>query len=687
MVEAETKSKEPLNVIAQQAVPDSPQQVQPVSSSSSKASSATLGESTLSTQVFSNNNMKYSKLLAGTSTKINQAQARTDMPGDDTLNVVAQSPRSQANPGKDVLHTAKEVQQTYRVLFGNVRSILNKRLELQTLVYSSKPSMVLLCESFATKEIPDSLLHLDGYNLVQRRDGNTTRQGLCRGLLLYARTELNAVPINNSKLDKATELVAAEVNMGSRKYPKKVTVCLAYRPPRTPGSALDNGNSERMMEALSTLQGTILCCGDFNLPSINWSTLTSNCKGEKAFIDLFADKFWEQMVHESTHKCGNVLDLVITNDPGSIAGVENLGPLGSSDHDMQMINFLGSEPDVPSKLETPVWAKADFPKMKRMISSINWEERMSSMSGQEMWDFLKNTINSVTKECVPFSVNKNKQRPVWMNEKITHLTNMKRTTWRKYKRSGKNNLQLFSQYKDLQKQCNYAIRRAKRSKELSLAYNCNNNPKAFFSYIKRITKQQSTVGPLKSKNGEIVTDNVGMGNILNKYFSSVFTSENLENMPEAENKAGSNVKFESLYFCRKLIQEKLNGIKNFSAPGPDGIYSNVLKALSSELSTPLSILFNKSMEDGFVPQDWRQANVCPLYKKGSKTDCGNYRPVSLTCILSRIMEGVIKEHLYGYLMANNLIRPSQHGFCKNRSTATNLLTFLEKVTSWVDGGV
>jgi hypothetical protein len=92
------------------------------------------------------------------------------------------------------------------------------------------------------------------------------------------------------------------------------------------------------------------------------------------------------------------------------------------------------------------------------------------------------------------------------------------------------------------------------------------------------------------------------------------------------------------------------------------------------------------MESGTVPLDWRCANVTPIYKKGPRSDPGNYRPVSLTSVCCKIMESIIRDGLMEHLEKNKLIGSSQHGFLPGKSCSTNLLEFLEKVTREVDEG-
>ncbi|GAB0178736.1 mitochondrial enolase superfamily member 1 [Grus japonensis] len=120
--------------------------------------------------------------------------------------------------------------------------------------------------------------------------------------------------------------------------------------------------------------------------------------------------------------------------------------------------------------------------------------------------------------------------------------------------------------------------------------------------------------------------------------------------------------------------------------GPHGIHLRVLKELAEELAKPLSIIYQQSWLTGEVPDDWRLANVTPIYKKGQKEDPGSYRPVSLTSIPGKIMERFILSVLTRQVQDNQGIRPSQHEFMKGRSCLTNLISFCGQVTHLVDEG-
>jgi len=134
------------------------------------------------------------------------------------------------------------------------------------------------------------------------------------------------------------------------------------------------------------------------------------------------------------------------------------------------------------------------------------------------------------------------------------------------------------------------------------------------------------------------------------------------------------------------VRKKIGALKTNSAAGPDGIKPSFLQACKEELAPVVSTIFRKSLEKGEVPEEWRQANITPIFKKGSKTQATNYRPVSLTSVCCKMIESIIRDELVTHLKKNKLISSSQHGFMKNRSCATNLLEYLEYLTSEADKG-
>ena len=92
-------------------------------------------------------------------------------------------------------------------------------------------------------------------------------------------------------------------------------------------------------------------------------------------------------------------------------------------------------------------------------------------------------------------------------------------------------------------------------------------------------------------------------------------------------------------------------------------------------------MFNLSIKEGVVPFEWKEANIIPLFKKGSRNKSENYRPVSLTSVICKLLERLIRDHMVDFLVKHKLLNSSQHGFLKARSCLTNMLYFLKKSLS------
>ena len=174
--------------------------------------------------------------------------------------------------------------------------------------------------------------------------------------------------------------------------------------------------------------------------------------------------------------------------------------------------------------------------------------------------------------------------------------------------------------------------------------------------------------------------------MLNDFFCSVFTKEDVSNVPAAEQRYCVGGPLESVEITELTVKAKLTKLKPNSAPGPDKLWPRVLQKLAEVIALPLSIIYSKCLAEASVPLDWKAANVTPIFKKGSKGSSGNYRPVSLTCVLCKVMESLLRDAVVEHLERNHLLRDSQHGFMAGKSTLSNLLEYLEELTKLVDQG-
>jgi hypothetical protein len=171
--------------------------------------------------------------------------------------------------------------------------------------------------------------------------------------------------------------------------------------------------------------------------------------------------------------------------------------------------------------------------------------------------------------------------------------------------------------------------------------------------------------------------------VLNRFFGSVFTYEGESNVTCL---LKTDIQIEDISITVEMVETKLKSLNVNKSMGPDGIHPRVLKELAKQLSSPLAIIFQKSIEYGSIPKDWRLADISPIYKSGDKSNPSNYRPVSLKCIACKIMESLIRDKLLDHMLKNQLFSNKQFGFIKKRSTILQLLKFMDDLTGNMEDG-
>ena len=134
------------------------------------------------------------------------------------------------------------------------------------------------------------------------------------------------------------------------------------------------------------------------------------------------------------------------------------------------------------------------------------------------------------------------------------------------------------------------------------------------------------------------------------------------------------------------VDKMLSELDDHKASGPDDIGPVILKNLRPFISPTLQHIFQRSLEEGCVPEDWLHANVTPIYKKGCRSDPANYRPISLTSVCCKLLEHVIVSGLMSHLDQHKVLHPHQHGFRKGLSCETQLIEFSHELLQSMHAG-
>ena len=438
---------------------------------------------------------------------------------------------------------------------------------------------------------------------------------------------------------------------------------------RSPHSTVVNSRhlNDLITMAVSLNFDYTVLVGDFNYPNITWTDWTTPNRQnhpEFKFIECLRDNYLNQFINHPTRyregQRANILDLLIVDKLEVISKIVYSPNLGASDHVCFLAELICNVITKDSDTEKRNFYKGNYDKIREELSSVNWET-MSHMNVEESWNFFLDRLKNSVDRNVPLKkVHAGRRKQKWVYAECLQSIKLKRKQWNRYIHT-KDRID-YLRYCQARNQCTKAIRMAKKNFEQNIIKNVMSDPKGFWGYVRDKTKSRTTVSDLKNVNGNIVSDDTEKADLLNTFFASVFVNEPPDELPIFDIRYHGT----PVTDLRTNLQELTKHLKTLNAcksMGSDGCHPRVLRETADILNVPLQTIFDKTFIEGRIPTIWKDANISALYKnKGDKSKTTNYRPVSLTCLPSRICEKKFRDTIMNHMNKNNLFTECQYGF-------------------------
>ena len=547
-----------------------------------------------------------------------------------------------------------------------------------------------------TETMPKNCNNVDLRNVQINLKGYTCLSNFIgRGVCLYIKNEYEIL----ERLNHIEELFSPSIICRVKYHEEVFVMGVTYRSPSS--SADDNGKFVNQINTLSKyLQDSnerLVLVGDFNYPEIDWvNEFCDKPPNHPAcqFLNSIHFNFLKQYVDRPTHfralQEPTLIDLIISNVPDFnnydfIHSIKYLPPFGKSHHSVicfkiDLHKSVNKDPSV-SKYS---FNKGNYDAMRGHFKDTDWEAMLEGDDIDKSWNLFENSLNGAMKLYIPTYISKNVHKHSFdAPSTLLYKIQLKREAFRNFKRFPSNvNYSIYTKYRN---QVVWESRKAKKEKEKKIAKLSKSNPKAFYQYVNSKVKPRENVSSLLKDDGTLTRDDLEKSEVLNDFFSSVFTLEDTNSIPVF--KCNNDVFISTTSITQLDMEKALMNLNVNKSPGPDGLHPRVLRELASVLSYPLKILFDKTITLGRIPTKWKVAEVRPIFKKGKRTSPGNYRPVSLTSIICKVFERFIKDTIFKHLIDNNLLSDDQFGFCSGRSCTTQLLSTIYDWFSELDNNV
>lgn len=436
----------------------------------------------------------------------------------------------------------------------------------------------------------------------------------------------------------------------------KTLLAVCYRPPGFDCSFVNKLHTALNEITIRFPKANLLLFGDFNFPEINWQLLTSTSRDSKHFLDVCMLFNLSQMIDKPTRD-DNILDLVLVSSPDLVQSTIYMP--GLSDH--RIMNILITLPVLVKSPMSKVirdFNKADYAGINAKLT-IFFDVFLSSFSSRSVednWLLFKQKVTDLINLHVPLLRIRGDVGQPWYNKKLKSIDNKKKRLFRKAKASGSPSV--WTKYFQCLKEYTALIKTFKKKYfHQDLPNILRTNPTKFWKTITPNPSMQSI--ELVDKDGVVVPGELAPS-VMNDYFSSIFTTEPPDNIPSLPLLPFSQMP--PITVTASGISNLIDKLKVSSAPGPDTICSKILKNTRDISCLFLQLIFNQSLSDGCVPTDWKIGRVIPVFKSGDRSLPDNYRPISLTCIASKLLEHIILSNVMNHLTCNNFFFPKPAWF-------------------------
>lgn len=560
----------------------------------------------------------------------------------------------------------------FTLLHQNIQGLASKKelieITLSDLSLTVDPDVICLTETFI-KSGEEKYINIKGYELASCYCRDKKRGGSC----IMVKSGMSVKKINC--FDEIATSFHFECCSILISYNNVLIVCI-YRTPSKIVRYLEYffNKLELLLHKCLTKypKKRIIITGDLNINTLEKSSSASR------FTEIV--KSFNLNLHITEPTRGSAcLDHIVSNIPEA-AG--SLLPLWLSDHETaQLLNFqVHSKKIIPKSIFMfkRSYTHENIEKFKNCLSSLSFSEVYLDTDMNKAFNKFYELFCLFYELCFPVMKIKTKTTPLsnWITKGLRKSCNYKKILrYKYYNHKTDHNRNKYLNYNKILKKC---INNSKRHTNNKYVTNHKNLAKATWDVINSESGKVSTdkyIYKIETDDNTI-TDPQQIAEAFNNYYINLTNNTNNDIKNTNDNSRQTN----SIYLTpidEIFINNIIMTLNRTNAEGYDCVCTKVVKKCGEEISRVLAHLINLSMETGTFPDRLKLSVVKPLYKKGSKSEMGNYRPITLIPIFSKIFEKVLHIKLMSFFTKYNIIKHDQYGFQKQKSTALasfNLVT-------------
>jgi hypothetical protein len=578
------------------------------------------------------------------------------------------------------------------VLHLNIRSLSKNFNELQSLIKSldDPPNFIGVTETWL-KPHNASLFPLDGYTHVY-----LTRPAKAGGgVSLFIKDTINfSTRLDLNSMDSLAEMLWIEIDGKDICLNKNLIMGAIYRPPGSGISDFTALLTDRL-KGITLENKSLIYMGDFNIDLLKYDIHPQTSEFLEANLSLSI----LPMINKPTRvtpSTATLIDNFFTNihNPRSITS--SIIPIDVSDHFPILLTIDNSvkpaNPIPPTPLKRDL-SKKNIIKFNQIISNYDWTNVTNLTDTQQSYSKFHQIYSDTFNSCFPFKKPKTPyhERLPWLTDGIKKAIKTKHALYNKQLlRPNPTNVKKYKSYRN---KLNTIIRNAERQYfESQLITNKSNLRKTWQIINMAINRKKTTKQKIESLNinGHKTQNPTSIAEHFTTYFTNIGNCLDKKIPISTTDPTSFIPNFNpNCIFLRPCIRDEVLSIigkLKHCALGWDNIPTSLIQDNKACVADCLTHIINLSLTQGVFPTELKVAILVPIFKAGSTCEAGNYRPISLLTIFSKIFERVFYTRLADFFKKQKLLYELQFGFRENRSTQMAILTFMDKIINALEKG-
>ena len=544
----------------------------------------------------------------------------------------------------------------------NAQSLSPHMIDIQNTISTYNIHVMGISESWLTPESTSRSVNIHGY-VLYRNDRKTKRGG---GVAMYVSSTLKSRLVTVS--DDGESYIRKPEFLGVEIFTKsyKILCVVIYNPPRT------NSWSELLNSIMDIQSGydSLILMGDLNT---DWKTASASRNSLESLLYTFA---LNVIPFDATHRLDNsstTIDYICTTNLDLLSHFSQHSCPSISKHDILIISLSLSGVADNSFITFRDRSTFNCDDFLTDLNHINWNAIFLEPDINIKVSMFNDLLLGIYNQHAPFkTITRKRKSPQWLSREIMNLISERNKIYRKFRRLGRE--QDGRTYRTLRNRIKCMVRNARFSYFYKKFSNCNGNSASLWKAVDELGV---------SGKSDCVTSLPVHANELNKFFIGNFYSSTNPTLTFTVDNPDK-----LFYFAHVGVDDIMKALfrTRSNASGPDGIPVGLLKECLPVILPILLHIFDVSLQSCMFPDVWKHALIRPIVKKKPALQAQDFRPISILCAVSKVLESVAFSQMQDFITDRNLFDNQQSGFRKNHSTHTALIKIIDDFKEGIDNG-